>query len=569
MKNHDPDLEEFIFHPDTVSMILRNEIVTESFLMQHPYVRLGKILSGGYLIIYLNKNEIKNVAPDIINYSYNIYPIVLTLLGRASLEAAGIIQVHNQPYLDLRGNGVLLGFVDTGIDYHNETFRHADGTSKIRYIWDQTIKGSPPIGYPFGSEYSRERINEALNGDNPFVTVPHRDTVGHGTFLASVAGGKEIDEFIGAAPDAEIIAVKLKQASPFFYERYLVPAWQENAFTSDDVMMGIQYIIEKSLELKRPVAICISLGSNLGGHNGFNTLEEYISRIAGITGIAICAAAGDESQAGHHTQGEFSLQGESQNIEFRVGYNMPDVYISLWNHAADRLSVAVTSPAGEQISRIPARPGTIYQTKLVLEQSEVIVEYLYPVQRFGEQLTRVKVLSATPGIWTITVYGDIVLDGTYHAWLPITGLVDPGIRFLTPTPSFTIVSPATTMGIITCGAFDDRNNSLLPTSSWGPTRLPAIFPDLAAPGANVSGFYPNGFGTMSGTSVAAAITTGASALMLQWGIVERNDISLDSFRLRSNLVAGCLRDPNQNYPNNQWGYGRLNLINSFRSLRPV
>lgn len=569
MNNHDPALEDFIYHPDTVSLILKNEIVTESFLVQHPYVRLGKILSGGYVIIYLNRNDIERVAPDIINYPTNIYPIALTLLGRASLEAAGIIQVHNQPFLDLRGSGALLGFVDTGIDYTQEAFRHADGTSKVRYIWDQTIKGSPPLGYHFGSEYSREKINEALTEENPIEAVPHRDTVGHGTFLASVAGSREIEEYIGAAPDADIIVVKLKQASPFIYERYLVPGWQENAFSSDDIMLGIQYIIEKSLELKRPAAICIALGTNLGGHNGFNTLEDYITRVAGITGIAVCAAAGDESQAGHHTQGEFSLQGESHNIELRVGGNMPDVYISLWNYAVDRLSVAIISPTGEQIGRIPARPGIVYQNKLILEQSEVIVEYLFPVQRVGEQLTKIKILSATPGIWTITVYGDIILDGTYHAWLPITGLTDPEVRFLAPTPSFTIVSPASTLGIITCGAYDDRNNSLLPTSSWGPTRLPAISPDLVAPGANVSGFYPTGYGTMSGTSVAAAITTGASALLLQWGIMEKNDISLDSFRIRSNLIAGCLRDPNQNYPNNQWGYGRLNLFNSFRSLRPV
>jgi len=73
---------------------------------------------------------------------------------------------------------------------------------------------------------------------------------------------------------------------------------------------------------------------------------------------------------------------------------------------------------------------------------------------------------------------------------------------------------------------------------------------------------------MSGTSASAAITAGACALMLQWGIVEKNDVSLDSYRIRSNLIAGCERDPNIDYPNNQWGYGRLNLYNTFRSLRP-
>ncbi len=67
--------------------------------------------------------------------------------------------------------------------------------------------------------------------------------------------------------------------------------------------------------------------------------------------------------------------------------------------------------------------------------------------------------------------------------------------------------------------------------------------------------------------VSAAITAGACALLLQWGIVEKNDISLNSFRLRANLIGGSDRDDNLSYPNNQWGYGKLNLLQTFRALR--
>jgi hypothetical protein len=105
-------------------------------------------------------------------------------------------------------------------------------------------------------------------------------------------------------------------------------------------------------------------------------------------------------------------------------------------------------------------------------------------------------------------------------------------------------------------------------SSRGPSLLPMMLPDLVAPGVNVGGWFPTGPGEMSGTSVAAAVTAGACALLLQWGIIEKFDNSLDSYRIRANLIGGCDRESTINYPDNSWGYGRLNLYNTFQSLRP-
>jgi len=316
------------------------------------------------------------------------------------------------------------------------------------------------------------------------------------------------------------------------------------------------------------VAICVSLGTNLGPHDGSLSLESYLSRISSIIGTAVCAAGGNEAQSGHHTHDKLAATGDTKDVEFRVGDRLEDVYITLWNFAADRLSVSIKSPTGEVVSRIPARSGVSYTQKLILERASVTVEYVFPVERSGEQLTRIKILSATPGIWTITAYGDSILDGQFHIWLPLTGFVDPQTVFLRPTPNYTVVLPATSPGVITCGSYNSDDNSLAPTSSWGPSRMPAQLPDLTAPGEHVGGIFPTGYGVMSGTSVASAITAGASALMLQWAVVEGNDTSIDSYRIRANLIAGCERDPNVDYPNNQWGYGRLNLYNTFRSLRP-
>ncbi|MCL2702856.1 MAG: S8 family peptidase [Defluviitaleaceae bacterium] len=560
--------EDFIYAPSTVALILDNESISIAHLEQGPGVVFSKPLSGGYTVVYVNESDIDKVIVEPENYTTSIYPLVLGLMGVNDLNASGILQVQRQPFLNLSGSGVLLGFIDTGIDYTNKAFIYEDGSSKIQYIWDQTIRGNPPAGCHYGSEYDNETINRALKSENPFEIVPHRDTVGHGTFLASIAGSREIDGHIGAAPDAEIIVVKMRRSRAFDSNRFLIPREQENAYSSDDLMIGVQYIIDKAQELERPVAICISVGTNLGAHDGFFKLEGYLAKIAGYTGKAICAAAGNEGTAGHHVQRRIASTGESQAIEMRASNKHEDIYISIWNFASDRLSVAVKSPTGEIINRVPARSGTSYKSKLILERATVIVEYTFPVERSGGQLTRVKILSATPGVWTITVYGDSILDGTFHAWLPIVGFINPDTQFLSPTRYYTVVLPATSMGVITCGAYNSKDNSLYVSTSFGPSRLPSIKPDLVAPGVDVSGLYPTGPGNMSGTSVSAAITAGASALMLQWGIVEKNDTAMDSYRIRANLIAGCIRHENDEFPNNQWGYGRLNLYNTFRSLRP-
>ncbi len=248
------------------------------------------------------------------------------------------------------------------------------------------------------------------------------------------------------------------------------------------------------------MAICIAVGTNFGSHDGFSIFEEYLSILSNLRGVCICAAAGNESQARHHMQNVLTLSGEEQDVDIRVGENAGNFLISLWNTAADRLSVSVRSPTGEVVGRVPARTGTSFETMLILEESRVSVSYYFPLEGSGSQLTVIRIYNATPGIWTIIVHGDIVLEGTYHAWLPLTGFVSRTVGFLTPSPYTTTVVPATAFGIITCGAYNTRTDSLYINSSWGPTRAPALKPDLAAPGVNVGGVYPTRI--ISGDSAA-------------------------------------------------------------------
>ncbi len=101
-----------------------------------------------------------------------------------ALQDSGILVFHDYPYGELRGKGVILGFVDTGIDYTNNVFKFEDGTSRILSIWDQTIEGTPPAEYDFGAQYSIDEINAALKSPDPLSIVPSTDDNGHGTYIA-------------------------------------------------------------------------------------------------------------------------------------------------------------------------------------------------------------------------------------------------------------------------------------------------------------------------------------------------------------------------------------------------
>jgi len=560
-------LEEFIKQPYVVQLYSKDGYVFENKIKDIPFVKMGKKVRDGFAVFYMDIRRALDML-DVLGTAYiEMYPHAMTLLGRNSLEASTIIQVQQQPFLNLRGRGTLIGIIDTGIDYTKEAFQYEDGTSKIRYIWDQTIEGNSPDDFLFGSEYVNEQINLALQKNNPYNYVPSIDTVGHGTFLASVAASRQNSEYIGAAPDAELLVVKLRRMQQDLSNLYLIPESQQNVFSAADVMLAIDYMINKANALRMPLAICIGLGSSMSARDGAEVLEEYIAGISLLPGICVCTAAGNESSAGHHTSGILSEANSTYNIQIRVPENANSFPLYIYANQSDRMSVSLKSPLGEIIPRAPARSGQITETQLILERARIGIEYYFPVAGSGVHLIHIRFFNPTPGIWDVTLYGDIILDGRFNAWLQITGLLTPGIQFLSPDPFTTVVSPGASIGAITCGAYNDRNNSLYINSSWGFTRTSLVKPDLVAPGVDVTGIYPMGSGTMTGTSVAAAITTGACALMLQWGVVERNDVSLNTNRIKALLIRSCRRDSNIIYPSKQWGYGKLDLFNTFKQLR--
>lgn len=555
-------LDEFIKLPTTVDFQVINTGRFQEYIRDKPYIRVGTQLENSYAIAYTNEKYIQQLLVDLGSDFFSFYPKIMSPLDIQSNESSGITQVLNQPFLDLSGYGVIIGIIDTGIDYTDKAFQFEDGTSKILSIWDQSLDGPRSDNLYFGSTYSQEQINEALQSERPFSIVPSTDEDGHGTFLASVAAANNQGDYIGAAPNANIISVKLRRARDYYINRYLLSPENPNLYESSDYLLGIQYIIDKAVEFKMPVVICIGMGSNSSAHDGNTLFEDYISFISQRPGYAFITAAGNEANAKHHTQGKL-INNRVENISVRVGEQGASFSVVIFGPAFDKVSLGVISPTGETIPRTPFKSGLEYSEKLIFENTTIYIKYFKDI---NNNLI-VGFRNATSGIWDIKLFGDSIIDGQYWAWLPITGQVSDSVEFLKPIPEYTIVYPATAVRSITCGAYNADDGSLAVSSSWGPTRVPKNAPDFVAPGVNIKGIFPTGYGTMTGTSAAAAVTAGAAALLMEWGIVKNNMPTINGDLIKNLFISGCVRDENLSFPNHQWGYGKMNLYNTFASIR--
>ena len=556
-------LSEFVKLPTTVDFQVLNTERFKIFAKSRPYIRLGTEFENRYIVGYINQAYVTQLLNDLGGDFLYFLPRIMSPTDSQSNDASGITRVLNQPFLNLSGRGVIIGIVDTGIDYRKDAFKFEDGSTKILGIWDQTVDGKRQDDLYFGSTYTSDDINNANRSSDPYSIVPSVDEDGHGTFLASVAASNEPGEYIGAAPKAYLLIVKLKKACQYLIDRYLVTNDNPNLYESTDYMLGMKYILDASEKFNMPIVMCIGMGTNDGAHDGSTLIEEYISFVSQRVGYAFVTAVGNEANAKHHTQGKIPATRAADRISIKVGEQGASFTVIIHSPGYDKISAGVTSPTGEAVPRVSFQSGLEYSNQLVLENTRITLRYF----RDNNNNVIVSFKNATQGIWNIILYGDLIINGEYWAWLPITGQISPTVEFLRPTPEYTTVIPSTALRAIKCGAYNSKDQSLLVSSSWGPTRLFRIAPDFVAPGVDVKGIYPTGYGTMTGTSVAAAITAGITALLFEWGIVNGNKTAMDSDLIRSYLISGCQRESNLAYPNIQWGFGKVNLYGTFEVIK--
>lgn len=505
-------------------------------------------------------------------FSYNSIPKCFTPTSMETLNQTGILPVQNYPTLQLKGKGILIGFLDSGIDYMNPVFRNLDGTTRIAAIWDQTVQsGSPPEGFAYGTEFTEEQINEALKEENPLSVVPSSDDTGHGTYTASLAAGSGSpqEQFLGAAPEASIAVVKLKQAKQYLRDYYFIPD-SAVCYQETDLMLGLKYLNDLADTLKLPLVVCITVGSSMGGHIGTLPLsyliEGYSTRANHITVIG----TGNEADKRHHYFNTIADMSDRKSVEIRVGENVTGFSLELWTDIPNILSISILSPSGENTSRIPFRVGASAEVDFLFERTKISVDYRLLVEKSTSELIFFRFDAPAPGIWKIIIEPLTLADGQFHMWLPVTEFLSGEVYFLEPDPYYTLTNPATAESPIIVSYYNGNTDALSQASGRGYTRFQQINPNIAAPGVDVTGALPGGrFAPRTGASVAASITAGAIALMLEWLLSYENVPGIDSYQIKSLLILGTVRPKTMEYPNREWGYGQLNLYNTFETIRQL
>ncbi len=490
----------------------------------------------------------------------------------------------SQLFGTLTGKGVLVAVIDSGISYWNEDFRKADGTTRIRYLWDQVL----------GREFSMEQINEALasgSREQAEQIVPSIDTTGHGTAVAGIAaggGGTGGAAYAGTARESELLIVRLGTPRADSFPR------------TTELMRALTYTVNKAIELRMPVAVNLSFGNTYGAHNGTSLLERFLDNISEIGRCVVCVGSGNEGASGGHVGGSVAVTGRRERsgglgdvtnivnnfdryvtenmtrVEMTVGTYETGLNVQLWKEYTDRYVVVMVSPSGDSLLVDTDRPGKqtyqLGQTRILLYNGEP-APYLTSQEIYFDFLPAENGRYLDSGVWTFLLEPVETITGNYTFYLPSGTVRSENTRFVRTTPDVTLTIPSTASKVITVGAYNPIYESYADFSGRGylyqeqvnsRTSDSFVKPDLVAPGVGVMAPDRNGgYVPVTGTSFATPFVTGAAALLMQWGIVEGNDPYLYGEKVKAYLRRGAkpIRGERE-YPNARVGYGSICVENS-------
>jgi subtilisin family serine protease len=509
---------------------------------------------------------------DLGLYPYNAFSSIATLNSTVSLEKSGVGTVQRNPYLALFGREIIVAVIDTGIDYQHQAFLHNDGTTRILSLWDQTIQeGVAPEGFTYGTEYTREHINVALKSDDPLSIVPSADTNGHGTAIASVMAGKPNQEnsFSGVVPEAELLVVKLKQAKNSLRKIFFVPEDVE-CYQETDLVIGISYVISVAQKLNRPIVICVAMGSSQSSHDGRGATSFILNHLVRQPHIGITVSAGNEGGKHRHYYNSTPAEPFQNDFELNVGEKDRLFAFEIWPFAPARLSIEVTAPNRETTGEVFPSLGECRKFSFVLNRSVVWINNTIFEEETGDQLILLRFQDPLPGIWTIRVRNLENGPFSFHAWLPSGDMISEETFFLNSDPNTTVIPPGNATSPLTVTAYNQFNNSILPESGRGYTRTGGVKPDIAAPGYQLSCAVPgNQYGSITGGGSAAAHAAGIIAMVFEWAIPRGNYTGITGSDVNRLIIRGAQRSSTESYPNNVWGYGRIDVNALFERLTNI
>ena len=580
------------------------------------------LLLSGYAILTIPESEIPALTRQPF-LEFVEQPKRLFFADRAGLSASCIpanrifynaLPDVSDPPFTLTGKGVLIGIIDSGIDFTNPDFRNPDGSTRIRALYDiqqNRIFSREDINLYLQSE-AFERINNPnlqneASSENVTISLSRAiDFSGHGTAVAGIAasnGASSKGYFEGAAsetsagyenssagyagslagvaPEAELLVVKLGPDIPDSFPR------------TTQLMKAVNWTVLTATEMGMPISINISIGNTYGPHDGSSLLETFLDAAAEVGRTSICVGGGNEGSDRGHTSLIFE-QNETGTkfISLSIGDYETGLTIQLWKNYSSDCSVALIAPDGTVypiVETFPTLTGTFLRPAASLDRSltisttgETILVYIgtpvpYSINQelYFDFIPKAEYL--TRGIWQFRIEKIVSNPLSLNLYLPVGLTRSLETRFVDPDTSNTITIPSTASRVITVGAYDPYTDLVPDFSGRGyileqlvtdreATGTSTFFqtqvkPDLVAPGVNiVSNDLLGGYSTFTGTSFAAPFVTGGAALLMEWGIVRGNDRYMYGQKIKATLQRLARQlEAYPSVPNEVSGYGALCL----------
>lgn len=546
------------------------------------------ILNNDFAILSLKSDLIKNIGDTnlVRNISNQVFsndsdflityvlpPMIYTLQEISAISATNVESLQINLPLQLEGKDVIIGILDTGIDYLNEEFTDSNGNTRILSIWDQTIpsKDEENTSIPFGMNYTKDEINNALNlsrnGGNPYDIVPSKDENGHGTKMAGIVGASGKNPKIkGIANKCEFAIIKLLESISFKNTFEIkVPIYE--LFS---IMPAMEYLKNIFLTTGKPVVILLPLGSNNGNHRGEHLLNSYIESLTNNIGIAVVTGTGNEGLQDNHVSGFIKNTNDEGIVELIVSPNQKFLFMDFWGSLPNIFEINIISPSGEETEFIPAILNTSKRHTYIFEKTEISVYYYLPEEYSGEELIRVYFANIQPGIWRLKLKLRLGKIAKYDMWMSQSGIKEPETRFTPSNPYGTFTIPSDSNYTVSVASYNQNNKTVLSYSGMSFIDDSINIIDFAAGGeSTLTTGLGNKLDTISGTCLSAAIGAGACALLFQWGIIEGNYPYMHSESLKTFLQRGTIRRRGDTYPNAQWGYGIIDFYSVFLNISSV
>lgn len=530
--------------------------------------RLPEFLNVVPSVKYVDKIDPFTLQENFTSDSYVFEDSAIT-----PIEAAQIGKVQNNPSIDVTGENVFIGVIDTGIDYLNEAFLHPDGTTRIHSIWDQSIQTTTSDGVPFGVVYTKEQINAAINlknnGGDPYTIVPSKDEIKHGTRMtgimaASGRGGK----FKGIAPECELVVIKLKRYG--YYEDFFRKAAGTSIplYAAADIAVALDYLYKIFLQNIYPMIIFLGSGTNFGSHTGLSLMAIFINLLTVSDNFIIVCGTGNEGNSGTHTTGFITSVGSQGRgiIELQVE-NIRNLVFQIWLKYPNKALLGVSSPSGESLEI--ANPTATNQVVIDFsyENTNLLIRYFYPFDLGGGELIQIEMYNLQTGIWSFYLTGEYLTDGRYDAWLPQRRVIGEGTEFGSVSQFTTLTIPSLGKSVVSVAYYNQTNDTTVADSGRGFNIGGTGSPLIAAGGINQPTVdVGGGIAVVSGSSVATAVVAGGCALFLEWAVRGyKGNLNVQS--LKGILAQTATRQKGTVYPIPTYGYGLFNLENMFKLVR--